>query len=501
MPSEIQSALDAELNQAPDPAGGQLPAACYKLSVLMPVYNERWTVETVVRRVVLAGIPLEFELIAVDDGSTDGSAEVLHRLAREDPRIRVIVHPENRGKGAALRTAISHITGDIAVVQDADLEYNPAEFFALLRPILEGKADAVYGSRFVGHPRRVLFFWHSMANRFLTLVSNMANDLNLTDMETCYKMIRTDVLRRLRLRGDTFNIEPEITCRLAQWGARIYEVPISYSGRTYQEGKKIRASDGLLALWEIFRCRVLDTQFTDHSGFYILLSVARANRYNEWILDQVRPYLGQRLFEAGAGIGNLSQMLIQRERLLLVDFEREYVNMLADRFGWRPNIRVEHGDLTEPDLYDSFIEERVDTILCSNVLEHLAADRLVLENMHRTLQPGGHCVILVPAEPGLYNGLDEELGHVRRYRRDDLREKMTTAGFEIVMEKQFSRLAAISWYFSGRILRRRHLSPRQMIWFDRIVPLAKLLDYCLPVPGVSLVMVGRKPNAEDVAED
>ena len=492
MPSDAQPTVDAQIEPAHELTSGRLPAECSKLSVLMPVYNERWTVETVVRRVLSANIPLELELIAVDDGSTDGSADVLQRLASEDARIRVVCHPHNRGKGAALRTAIDHISGGIAVVQDADLEYNPAEFSALLQPILEGKADAVYGSRFVGHPRRVLFFWHSLANHMLTLISNIVNDLNLTDMETCYKMIRTDILRQLRLRGNTFNIEPEITCRLAQWGARLYEVPISYSGRTYLEGKKIRATDGFRALWEMFRCRVVDTQFTDHSGFYILLSVARATRYNQWILDQVQPFLGQRLFEAGAGIGNLSHMLIHRERLLLVDHELEYVNMLADRYGWRPNVRVEHGDLTEPELYDAFLKERVDTILCSNVLEHLEEDRLVLENMHRTLQPGGHCIILAPAERWLYNGLDEELGHVRRYTRDELRDKMQAAGFEIMMGKQFSRLAAISWFCSGHLLRRRQLSPRQMIWFDRLVPLAKLLDYCLPVPGVSLIMVGRK---------
>ena len=492
MPSDAQPTVDAQIEPAHELTSGRLPVECSKLSVLMPVYNERWTVETVVRRVLSANIPLELELIAVDDGSTDGSADVLQRLASEDARIRVVCHPHNRGKGAALRTAIDHISGGIAVVQDADLEYNPAEFSALLQPILEGKADAVYGSRFVGHPRRVLFFWHSLANHMLTLISNIVNDLNLTDMETCYKMIRTDILRQLRLRGNTFNIEPEITCRLAQWGARLYEVPISYSGRTYLEGKKIRATDGFRALWEMFRCRVVDTQFTDHSGFYILLSVARATRYNQWILDQVQPFLGQRLFEAGAGIGNLSHMLIHRERLLLVDHELEYVNMLADRYGWRPNVRVEHGDLTEPELYDAFLKERVDTILCSNVLEHLEEDRLVLENMHRTLQPGGHCIILAPAERWLYNGLDEELGHVRRYTRDELRDKMQAAGFEIMMGKQFSRLAAISWFCSGHLLRRRQLSPRQMIWFDRLVPLAKLLDYCLPVPGVSLIMVGRK---------
>ena len=493
--SETQPINETNTDNQPKPIAGRQPSVCQKLSVVIPVYNERWTVETIVKRVLATDLSLELEVIIVDDGSSDGSATLLERLAAEDSRLHLFTHTTNRGKGAALRTGIQHMTGDVAVIQDADLEYDPADLATLLAPIMEGKADAVYGSRFVGHPRRVLFFWHSLANWFLTLMSNMVNDMNLTDMETCYKMIRTDIFKRLRLRASSFNIEPEITCRLAQWGARVYEVPISYSGRTYLEGKKIGAKDGFKALWEMFRCKVVDPRFTDHSGFYILLSVARATRYNRWILGDVQRFLGKRLLEAGAGIGNLSAMLINRERLVMVDYEEEYVGMLAHRFGWRPNVRVEQGDLTKDELYDEFAEEKLDTVLCSNVLEHLENDRDVLRNMHRVLEPAGHCIILVPAVPWLHNGIDRELGHCRRYTKDELRKKMTEAGFEVVMEKQFSRLAAISWAISGNILRRRHLSPRQMIWFDRIVPLAKLLEYCIPFPGVSLVMVGKKSSS------
>ena len=166
MPHETPNSIDTDVSASQQLVHGQVPFTIYKLSVLMPVYNERWTVETVVHRVLSTGLPLEIELIVVDDGSSDGSAEVLRRLASKDRRIQVIAHSRNRGKGAALRTALQYATGDVAVVQDADLEYNPAEYIDLLRPILDGKADAVYGSRFVGHPRRVLFFWHSIANRF-----------------------------------------------------------------------------------------------------------------------------------------------------------------------------------------------------------------------------------------------------------------------------------------------------------------------------------------------
>jgi glycosyltransferase involved in cell wall biosynthesis len=469
-----------------------------KLSVLMPVYNERWTLREIVRRVLQAPISLDLELIAVDDGSTDGSWELLCELAAEDRRITAIQHDKNQGKGAAIRTAIEHLTGDVAVVQDADLEYDPREFPLLLQPIVDGKADAVFGSRFVGHPRRVLMFWHSLVNRALTTVCNALNDLNLTDMETCYKMVRADVLKRLRLKSNTFTLEPELTTRLAQWGARIYEVPISYAGRTYQEGKKIGPIDGLKAIGQLIRSKFLDPQFTNHSGFYILSAVSRARRYNRWILDHVQPFLGQRLLEAGSGIGNLSFELLNRERLVLVDYEEIYTDFLKQRFARRENVRIDRADLTIEAHYDRWRDERVDTVFCSNVLEHLEPDREILGSFHQTLTPGGHCVIVVPAGRWLYTGIDDELGHFRRYTSEELREKMTAAGFEVVFEKRFSKLGAVSWAVSGHLLRRRHLSPRQMVWFDRILPLAKMLDYCLPVPGMSLIMVGRKPQQQSL---
>ena len=226
-----------------------------KLSVVMPVFNERSTIEQILQRVLAVDLPVTMEVIVVDDGSTDGTRDFLQQL--EDPRIRVIMQPQNGGKGAALRRGFEAVEGDIVIIQDADLEYDPEEYGGLIKPILDGRADVVFGSRFLGGPHRVLLFWHYVANRMLTTLSNMLTDLNLTDMETCYKAFRTEVIRSVVLHEDRFGFEPEFTAKVAHGGYKIYEVPISYSGRSYDDGKKIGAYDAFEALVCILRYNLL----------------------------------------------------------------------------------------------------------------------------------------------------------------------------------------------------------------------------------------------------
>ncbi len=226
-----------------------------RLTVVMPVFNERATVERAIRR--LHAVGLNLELVCVDDGSTDGSVEILQALETEGLIDHLVLHVRNGGKGTAVRTGIARATGDAVAICDADLEYDPNDLPGLLEPIEEGRADAVYGSRFLSGPRRVLYFWHRVGNTVLTLLSNMLTDLDLTDMETCFKVVRRELLQSLPLRARRFGIEPELTARLAQAKARMYEAPISYRGRTYEEGKKINWKDGVAAIWHILRFNLL----------------------------------------------------------------------------------------------------------------------------------------------------------------------------------------------------------------------------------------------------
>jgi glycosyltransferase involved in cell wall biosynthesis len=230
-----------------------------KLSILIPVYNEANTIHEILRRVQAVEIEEEKEIVIVDDASVDGSGDILQdEIVPQYDNVTLVAHEYNQGKGAALRTGLEYVTGDMVLIQDADLEYDPHDYNALLQPIRDGRADVVYGTRFLGGPHRVLFFWHYVGNRTLTLLSNMLTNLNLSDMEVGYKVFKTEVIKGFPLRSDRFGFEPEVTAKVAKRGYRVYEVPIAYSGRDYREGKKITWRDGIIALGCIVRYRLVD---------------------------------------------------------------------------------------------------------------------------------------------------------------------------------------------------------------------------------------------------
>jgi SAM-dependent methyltransferase len=464
------------------------------LSVLVPLYNEEEFVATLLERVLAAPLPpgIDREIVVVDDGSRDGSAEIVEALAARHPQIRLVRHARNRGKGAAIRTAIEHARGAISVIQDADLEYDPREYVHLLQPILDDRADVVFGSRFLAAGgRRVLYYWHSVANYLLTTLCNIVSDLNLTDMETCYKMFRTSLLKTIPIRSDRFGIEPELTIKVARRQVRIYETPITYHGRTYEEGKKIGLQDALQAVWVICRYAFTRDIYKD-SGPDILHSLAAAPRFNRWMADTVAPFTGQRVLEIGAGIGNLTRTLIpRRARYVATDIDPEHLARLKTRFQHRPNLQVVPCDLSDPAAFAP-LAGSMDTVVCLNVLEHVEDDLGALRNIHGALSSGGRAIILVPHDPRIFGSLDRALGHFRRYGRLELRDRMEAAGFAVERILEFNRVSRPAWRISGQWLERQTLGYWQLKAFDRLVWLWRRIDRFLPWPPTSIIAIGVK---------
>ncbi len=464
-----------------------------RLSVLVPVYNEVGTVRALLERV--RAVPLAKEVIVVDDGSTDGTARALEEYRAETPdtpdfRLLVVRHDRNQGKGAAVRTAISHLTGDLAVIQDADLEYDPREYPKLIQPILDGQADVVYGSRFAGSPRRVLLFWHTVGNRFLTLLSNMCTNLNLTDMETCYKVFKADVLRRIPLRSNRFGLEPELTAKVAHLRCRIYEMPIAYHGRAYAEGKKIGWKDAVAAVWTILRFAVVPDVGRDDAGYTTLRRVEVLHRYNGFLWDLMQPFIGRRVLEVGAGTGLLTRFLSTRERVLATELDPEYVELLRRTFADKPNVEVRALDLAR--LADDGIPPRsFDTVVCSNVLEHIADDAKALAAMRDVLEPGGRVVLVVPALQSLYGTIDRAIHHYRRYSRDELRDKLERAGLAVEHVSYFNMLGVPGWFLNARLLKRQSVPGVQARINDWLVPWLRLERRFGPPVGMSLLAVAR----------
>lgn len=466
------------------------------LSILIPVYNERTVVERSLAQVLDAPLPenLDRELVVVDDCSTDGTSEILQRLAAAEPRIRLFRHPVNQGKGAAVRTAVQNASGDFCLVQDADMEYDPSEYPALMRPLLDGHADAVFGSRYLsGSQTRVLPFWHSMMNKGLTLISNMFCNLNVTDMETCYKVFRADLLKSIPIRSNRFGFEPEITIKCAKRKLRIYEVPISYHGRTYEEGKKIGWKDGLQALGVILKFWLIDDLYAAAYGRGLLNNLSGTPAYLNWTSHLIRRHLGDAVLEVGAGIGNMTGRLMGRRlRYVTGDKDLLFLHALRNRFLRTPNVEVRRLD---PERLEGFedLREQFDTVLCLNVLEYVEDPAAAIARLRDCLRAGGRLVVLVPEGRSLFGSLDRALGHRQRFETAELRGLFEAAGLAVVQTVQLNKVGKPAWWFYGRVLGRRHISKVTLKVFDKTVWLWRLVERLLPWRGLTLVMVGQRP--------
>jgi SAM-dependent methyltransferase len=472
-----------------------------KLSILIPVYNERTVVETSLEQVLRAPLPggLDRELIIVDDCSTDGTGPILERFAQTHPEVRLFRHAVNQGKGAAIRTAISQATGDFSIIQDADLEYDPGEYPRLLRPLLDGRADAVFGSRYLaGEQRRVLPFWHSKINWILTTASNLFSNLNLTDMETCYKVFHTDLLKSIPLRSNRFGIEPELTMKCAKRRFRIYEVPISYHGRTYEEGKKIGWRDGVNALSVILKFWLIDDLYSAPYGRAFLNNMSGTPQYVNWITDLLRPHLGGEVLELGAGIGSFAGLLMgRRRRYVAAERDPLHLHALRNRFLRTPNVQVEAVDANDAAAV-ARIPGDFESVIAINLIEYLDDPPATLAAIRQRLRPGGKLLVLVPQGQGLRGTLDETLGIRRRYEIQTLRALLEGAGYEIGEIRHLNRAGAPPWWVFGKLLRRRQINKITLKIFDKTVWLWRLVDGVLPWGGVSLVAVARNPDRQAV---
>jgi len=460
------------------------------LSVVVPCYNERATIRQILSRV--AAVPLVHEIIVVDDGSTDGTPDLLRDLLStwpaDAPPLRVFLQGRNRGKGAALRAGFQRATGELTIVQDADLEYDPNEYAKLVQPILSGDADVVYGSRFAGYPRRVLYFWHSLGNRLLTTLSNMATNLNLTDIETCYKVFKTGILKSIPIRSDGFGFEPEITAKVARLGCRVYEVPISYHGRSYVEGKKIGWKDGVQALGTILKYWLVGDLGVPTAEMTLKL-LQKATGYNRWVYELLRPWIGREILEVGSGIGTMTRHFLGHGRVTASDISPFCLDQLRRTFGENGAVGVRSLDIS---LNSHPGVEAYDTIVCLNVLEHIEDDRTALRNMHRLLRPGGRLILYVPANPRIYCDIDRGVGHHRRYLMEDLVSKMKGEGFGIVHRRHHNLLGAVGWWINGRVFRKKAIAATDVGGFDLLLPVAKLQDRFESRFALSILAVGEK---------
>ncbi|MFC1668451.1 glycosyltransferase [Chlamydiota bacterium] len=456
-----------------------------KLSVIIPVYNEYLTIRETIRQIQVT--PFNKEIIVIDDGSTDGTTRLLTRIT--DENVHVIHSQTNHGKGWAIREGIKLVTGDIVIFQDADLEYSPCEYNKLIPVIVSNNADVVYGSRFLS-TRRIQYYSHYIGNRVLNIISGMLLGINISDIGSGCKVFRKEVITDLILKADRFGIETEITAKILQRNCRLYEVPISYYGRTFDEGKKTSISTFFQLLFWLFKAFFWDKDRASDA----LYKLKHTARYSQWIYDRINPFVGKRILEIGSGIGTISRFFVGKELLVLTDRNPYYVDILTRRFGGNEEILLKEFDVVKPD-FDFLKKFSFDTVVILNVLEHIIEDKRVLQNLHSIMNRETNLILLVPAHKTLFGSLDKTLGHVRRYSQKGLKDLVESCGFTATFLFYHNFFGAIGWFINAKIVRRKGLGRLQVRLFDILVPLLKKIESSLHLRcGLSLVCICKKSS-------
>ena len=467
------------------------------LSILIPVYNEQAYLAKIIDRVMNAptgDVSLRKEIVLVNDASTDRTAEVIEALLAKYPEtIRAFHQPKNQGKGAAIRMAIEKMQGDYAIIQDADLEYDPNEYPIVLKPLLAGLADAVYGSRFATREmRKVLFYHHKLGNLFLTHLSNLTTGLDLTDMETCYKAFRGEVIKSIPLRSNRFGIEPEITAKIAKRRLVVYEVPISYHGRRYSEGKKIGWKDGVSAIRTILKYWLTDDCWFDpKDNPDRVFRMEQARNYIGLLVKKTLPWYGMSILELCASSGNISKQIPQRERLTLTDPSDEKVRILKNLYEGNAVVEVRKFNPETEEGLDA-LQEKFDTVLLFNELENVENDLETIRTAAKTVGPNGRVIIVTAGECGLLRKLGTFAGVKRRYTKKQLRTLISQTGLTLETCRSFNSLG-------GCFLRMKRLfsfgksdgsGGLSLKIFNTLLPWFRPLDWFFP--GANIVVVAKK---------
>ncbi len=463
-----------------------------KLSIIVPVFNERPFIHECISKLgkVCQTLPLSLEIIAVDDGSTDGTREVLAELENDFDFFRAVYQDQNCGKGAALQRGISEASGEFILFQDADMEYDPADIPAVLKPLLDGLADVVYGSRFTISPaRKILNYHHQAGNKFLTFLSNLATGLNLTDMETGYKAFRADVLKTIPFRSCRFGIEPEITAKVAKRHCTIYEVPVSYNGRSYGEGKKITWKDGFAAIYTILKFWLIDDCYQKDQILNSYDDLEFTHHAQKRLVLGVWPYLGDNIIEIGSGIGSISRILPIREKITLTESRKELLDLLDKGFEGKNRMEVAHLNIEEKPPTEMI--SNFDTAIFLNQLQFFQDEKMILDNLHSLLKDKGRLLISVPGhqEMGSY---ERKLGYLRRYSEKSAIDLVEKSGFRVLSTFQSNYPALIIWKYLIKKADREELPLVFAKIADTLVNKLAFWEKNLKLPGLTQVVVAEK---------